>query len=126
MPISFLKCQHNWLPPIAMALEKRRPLSWRVHDAMVFTHSLTEVLPDFAKKAVEEGDNKPLDGVVTVEPVCFHPWSKNVSTFCYEIQPGDGGLTDTHHQQARRAVIYASLRRDISSFVEEYDDVMLL
>jgi hypothetical protein len=119
MPIGVLTCQHNWLPTIPEALETRRipHVGWHDNPQYLFTLALLEALPSMSAKAIEWVDHKPIDGVVSVEPAVFHPWSQNVSTFRFELQSGNAGLANPDDQKARRAAIAGTLRRRIADFV---------
>jgi hypothetical protein len=119
MPTIIARIAPEWIR-VAVARdtwELFEPESYRLE----FTQSLLSEIPEYVAEVITEVDGKALDpGEVVIYPDPNHEWALNASDFLFDVQPGNGGLTDPAAQQERRAAIEDKLGAKIAGFISDY------
>jgi hypothetical protein len=120
MPTMFVRATSTWYP------------RWQDHGEVSphsseayqfrFTHAVMAAIPDMVAAIIREVDDVNLEsGEVVVYPELISDAAINASAFCFDFQPGNGGLTDPNEQRVRRAVISDMLGEKIADFIQGYD-----
>lgn len=117
MPTVIARVVEEWLPASSRELIQHGQ-NFK-HD---FTRDLIAHLQPMVAATITEVDRKFVSpGEVVVYVYGHHPLSVNVSAFCLDVQPGNGGKTEAAKQLKRRAEISDVLGEKITNFVEHYE-----
>ena len=123
MPTVIVRIDRKWLPDFSKRLEQSGLTS--THR---FTKALLQRLDWMVADVVNKVDGSDLQsGQVVIYPYPNHPWASHASTFCFDVQPGNGRATNDYDKARRRAAIADALGKKLAAFFnEELDDYVAI